>query len=200
MSVARSFIYPSLLAAAGSLAGGGAASASTPQSGFVPALVASARHASIPAEMDLYAPFLGDWDITGTEYPEPGKGQPVTMLVTFARALEGRAIQDVWSWPLDGKLPIAGANRACGTTFRVYDPVEKVWRITWIDPVKGARVQLDARKVGADVVQIGANASGQPRRWTFTDIAADSFTWRGEFSEDGGNTWQLNAEYFAKRR
>jgi hypothetical protein len=198
VTISRSFIYPSLLAAAGSMAGSGAA-ASSP-SGFVPALVATTRHESIPADMDIYAPFLGDWTITGTEYREPGKATPVAMTVNFSRALEGRAIQDVWSWPLDSKLPIAGANRACGTTFRVYDPVEKLWRITWIDPVKRARVQLDARKVGADVVQLGANANGQPRRWTFTDIAADSFTWRGEFSEDGGNTWQLNAEYFAKRR
>jgi hypothetical protein len=150
--------------------------------------------------MDIYAPFLGDWDITGAEYPQPNQPTSVTMVVNFARALDGRAIQDVWSWPLDRKLPIAGANRASGTTCRVYDPVEKVWRITWIDPVKRARVQLDARKLGSDVVQIGANANGQPRRWTFTDIAADSFTWRGEFSEDGGRTWQVNAEYFAKRR
>lgn len=198
MSISRSYVYPSLLAAAGTLAGSGATASS--QSGFVPALVATARHESIPADMDIYAPFLGDWNITGTEYREPGKATPVTMTVNFARALEGRAIQDVWNWPLDGKSVIAGANRACGTTFRVYDPVEKVWRITWIDPVKRARVQLDARKVGADVVQIGASASGQPRRWIFTDIAADSFTWRGEFSDDGGNTWQLSAEYFAKRR
>lgn len=198
MSISRSFIYPSLLAAAGSMAGSGAAASS--QSGFVPALVATARHESIPADMDIYAPFLGDWSITGTEYREPGKATPVTMVVNFARALEGRAIQDVWSWPIDSKLPIAGANRACGTTFRVYDPVEKLWRITWIDPVKRARVQLDARKVRSDVVQVGANASGQPRRWTFTDIGPDSFTWRGELSEDGGKTWQLNAEYFAKHR
>ncbi|WP_129641371.1 hypothetical protein [Peristeroidobacter agariperforans] len=198
MSISRSFIYPSLLAAAGTVAGSGAAASS--QSGFVPALVANTRHESIPAEMDIYAPFLGDWNITGTEYREPGKATPVTMVVNFSRALEGRAIQDVWSWPLDSKLPIAGANRACGTTFRVYDPLQKIWHVTWIDPVKRARVQLAAKKVGSDIVQIGANDSDQPRRWTFTDITADSFTWRGEFSEDRGNTWHLNAEYFAKRR
>ncbi|HEY5755108.1 MAG TPA: hypothetical protein VIU34_04760 [Steroidobacter sp.] len=198
MSISRSYVYPSLLAAAGTLVGGGASAASS--AGFVPALVATARHESIPADMDIYAPFLGDWNITGTEYREPGKATPVTMTVNFSRALEGRAIQDVWNWPLDSTLPIAGANRACGTTFRVYDPVEKVWHITWIDPVKRARVQLDARKVGSDIVQLGANAGGQPRRWIFTDIAGDSFTWRGEVSEDSGNTWRLSAEYFAKRR
>lgn len=198
MSISRSFVYPSMLVAAGGLTGGGSAAPS--QEGFIAAIVANARHESIPADMDIYAPFLGDWGITGTEYREPGKATPVVMTVNFARALEGRAIQDVWSWPIDPKLPIAGANRASGTTFRVYDPVEKLWLVTWIDPVKRARTQLDARKVGTDIVQVGANAQGAPRRWSFTDITADSFTWRGEYSDDGGRTWRLNAEYFAKRR
>src|SRR5688572_5302372 len=36
--------------------------------GFVHALVAPSRHDSIPAEMDIYAPVLGDWDIAGTEH------------------------------------------------------------------------------------------------------------------------------------
>jgi len=197
MSMSRAFAYP-FLAAAGTLAAGGAAAES--QQGFINALIAPARHADIPADMDIYAPLLGDWEITGTEYPEPGKPRPVTIKVNFARTLEGRAIQDVWSWPVDSNLAAEGANRGSGTTLRVYDPVERLWRVTWIDPVGRARTQLDARKVGQDIVQIGANAAGVPRRWTFTDISSDRFVWRGEYSQDGGRTWQLNAEYFATRR
>jgi hypothetical protein len=191
------FIYTSLLAAAGSLVGGGAAIAST--QGFIDALVAASPHTSIPAELDIYAPFLGDWDLTGHEYLQETP-KSVKMCVNFARTLEGRAIQDIWSWAIDPKLPATGANRGSGTTLRVYDAEARLWRITWIDPVKGARVQLDARKVGTDIVQIGVNAKGEGRRWTFSDIAKDSFTWRGEGSEDGGHTWRLYAEYFVKRR
>jgi hypothetical protein len=167
--------------------------------GFIHALVATSRHDSIPGDMDIYAPVLGDWEITGTEYlTNPPK--PVKMQVNFVRALDGRAILDIWSWAIDPSLPATGANHASGTTFRVYDPEERVWRVTWIDPVKRARVQLDARKVGADIVQIGANAKGEPRRWIFSEIARDSFTWRGEGSEDAGQSWLLYAEYFARRR
>jgi hypothetical protein len=168
-------------------------------SGFIDALVSSSRHDSIPADMDIYAPVLGDWEITGTEYMEKTP-KPVKMTVNFARALDGRAIQDIWAWAIDPNLPGTGANRGSGTTLRVYDPQERAWRVTWIDPVKRARVQLDARKVGADIVQIGVNAKGEPRRWIFSEIAKDSFTWRGEGSEDGGQTWRLYAEYFARRR
>jgi hypothetical protein len=167
--------------------------------GFIDALVSTTRHESIPADMDIYAPVLGDWEIDGTEsVTEPPKA--VKMKVNFARALDGRAIQDVWSWAINSNLPATGANYACGTTLRVYDPEERVWRVTWVDPVRRNRVQVDARKVGADIVQIGANARGEPRRWIFSDIAPDSFTWRGEGSADGGKTWRLYAEYFARRR
>jgi len=189
------FIYTTLLAAAGGLAG---AASSWPQ-GFIEALVATSRHESIPADMDIYAPVLGNWEITGTEYlNSPPK--PVQMTVNFSRALDGRAIQDIWSWAIDPKLPATGANRGSGTTFRVYDPEERVWRVTWINPVERARTQLDARRVDGNIVQLGANAKGEPRRWTFSEITNDSFTWRGEGSEDGGRTWRLYAEYFAKRR
>jgi hypothetical protein len=165
--------------------------------GFIDALVASARHDSIPADMDMYAPVLGDWEITGTEsVTDPPR--PVKMKVSFARALDGRVIQDVWSWAVDPTLP--STNYVSGTTLRVYDPEERVWRVTWIDPVRRNRVQLDARKVGADIVQLGANAKGELRRWIFSEIAQDSFTWRGEGSTDGGQTWRLYAEYFARRR
>jgi hypothetical protein len=166
---------------------------------FIEALVASARHHSIPPDMDIYAPVLGDWEITGTEYVTDPP-QPVKMTVNFARALDGRAIQDIWSWAIDPSLPMTGANHASGTTLRVYDPEDRIWRVTWIDPVKRARVHLDAHKVGADIVQIGAKASGEPRRWIFSDMTQQSFTWRGEGSEDGGQTWRLYAEYFAQRR
>ncbi len=184
------FVYTTLLAAAGGLAG---------STGFIEALVSPDRHSSIPADMDIYAPVLGDWEITGTEYVTKTP-KPVKMSVNFTRALDGRAIQDIWSWAIDPTLPMTGANHASGTTLRVYDPEERVWRVTWIDPVKRGRVQLDAHKVGADIVQLGTNAKGEPRRWIFSEITEDSFTWRGEGSEDGGQTWKLYAEYFARRR
>lgn len=191
------FVYTTLLVAAGGVAAAGTSSISA--QGFIDALVATSRHESIPADMDIYGSMLGDWEITGTEQlTSPPK--PVKMSVNFARALGGRAIQDIWSWPIDPALPATGANRASGTTLRVYDPEARIWRITWVDPVKRNRVQLDARKVGGDIVQLGTNAQGEARRWVFSEIAADSFTWRGEGSDDGGKTWRLYAEYFARRR
>jgi hypothetical protein len=40
----------------------------------------------------------------------------------------------------------------------------------------------------------------QPQlRWRFTDIRPNSFTWRGESSNDGGATWSLDEEMLARR-
>jgi len=41
-------------------------------------------------------------------------------------------------------------------------------------------------------------------RWSFTQITPDSFRWTGERSRDDGatdddKTWQLQAEFFARR-
>jgi len=160
---------------------------------FVAALLAPARDDSIPPEMDLYAPFLGTWKLAGAHFLPEGQ-KPVSGEVVFARVLGGRAIQDVWIFGTEG----SGPPRA-GTTVRVYDPVERAWNVTWLDPISRARVQLVARKVGGDIVQIGASADGKPRRWVFSDVAEDRFVWRGEHSDDDGRTWQLNAEYCAER-
>jgi hypothetical protein len=36
-------------------------------------------------------------------------------------------------------------------------------------------------------------------RWRFTDIEPDSFTWRGEISNDGGATWTFEEQMRATR-
>jgi hypothetical protein len=41
---------------------------------------------------------------------------------------------------------------------------------------------------------------GQLARCSFSDIAADSFLWRGEVSADNGATWRVVTEFTARRR
>jgi hypothetical protein len=36
-------------------------------------------------------------------------------------------------------------------------------------------------------------------RWSFSDITPDTFRWRGERSRDGDKSWQLQAEFLARR-
>ncbi len=60
--------------------------------------------------------------------------------------------------------------------------------------------QMIGRAEGSDIVQLGTRPDGQLARWSFRDIAADSFLWRGEVSADAGATWRVITEFTARRR
>ena len=86
-----------------------------------------------------------------------------------------------------------------GTTLRVYDPAIDAWHILWSDPLRQFYARQIGRAQGADIVQHGENDAGQAIRWSFTEIAPDSFRWIGERSYDDGKTWELQAEFRARR-
>jgi hypothetical protein len=109
--------------------------------------------------------------------------------IHFGWVLEGRAVQDVWILP----------GVFYGTTLRVYDPTIDAWHILWSDPVRQVYTRQIGRAYGDDIVQHGKNDSGEAVRWSFTDITPDSFQWIGERSRDDGNTWQLQADFLARR-
>jgi hypothetical protein len=119
----------------------------------------------------------------------------------FGWVLEGRAVQDVWIMPRcsERTAHLDKTNNMYGTTLRVWDPAIQAWRITWINPVSGHREEQIGRRSGKDVVQVGARSNGTPTRWSFTEIAPDSFHWIGEALEPDGKTWKLEGEFRAKR-
>ena len=86
-----------------------------------------------------------------------------------------------------------------GTTLRVYDPAIDAWHILWSDPLKQLYVRQIGRAHGEDIVQEGRNDAGEAIRWSFTGITPNAFRWLGERSSDGGVTWQLQAEFHARR-
>ena len=87
----------------------------------------------------------------------------------------------------------------CGTTLRVWDPSLEAWRISWHNPVANHREEQIGRRVGKDIVQIGARPDGTPTRWTFSEITPDSFRWTGEALNPDGRTWGLEGEFRARR-
>ena len=86
-----------------------------------------------------------------------------------------------------------------GTTLRTWDAGIEAWRIVWSNPAGLHFEEQIGRRVGADVVQLGTRPDGTATRWTFTDIAADSFHWRGEALAVDGRTWTLEGEFLATR-
>ncbi len=163
------------------------------------ALTARGPDPAHAAEMTLYDALIGDWDVDVIDYDDDGTRVTNKGEWHFAWVLEGRAIQDVWIVPPRSARCGETKNNRYGTSIRVYDAATKSWNVTWINPVSGAFNRLDGRLDGKNIVQEGFTADGSIMRWTFSDITATSFHWRGELSSDGGKTWRLAAEFFGRR-
>jgi hypothetical protein len=154
----------------------------------------TALHAEGPAadragKMQLYGWLIGNWEMDATVHADDGTTHKGQGQIHFAWVLEGRAIQDVWILP----------GVFYGSTLRVYDRGLDAWHILWSDPVRQYYTRQLGRARGRDIVQEGRNDAGDQIRWSFTDITANSFRWLGERSLDAGATWQLQAEFLARR-
>lgn len=139
--------------------------------------------------MGLYGWLIGSWEMDAVVHADDGTKHEDRGEIHFGWVLDGRAIQDVWILP----------RIFYGTTLRIYDPDLDAWHILWSDPLKQFYTRQIGRARGNDIVQDGQDNAGASVRWSFTEITPESFHWLGERSLDGGATWQLQAEFFARR-
>ena len=150
-------------------------------------------------QMGLYGWLIGTWDLDVSHFLADATTRRRAGEWHFGWVLEGRAIQDVWIVPPRGQRDDDAADQAqsYGSTLRIYDPRDDSWQIQWTDPVTLNFCTMKGRRDGADIVQLGRNASGEDIRWRFLQIATDSFLWRGETSIASG--WRRDVEFTATR-
>jgi hypothetical protein len=156
---------------------------------FVEALDSDGPAPDRADKMTLYGWLVGRWTMGATIYRDDGSLYQGPGEIHFGWVLEGRAVQDVWILP----------GAFYGTTLRVYDPAIDAWHILWSDPLRQVYTRQIGRARGNDIVQHGKNDLGEAVRWSFTGITPGSFRWLGERSRDDGKTWQLQAEFLARR-
>jgi hypothetical protein len=169
---------------------------------FLKLLSAPGRSAEIPESADAYGWLVGKWELEVMHYKAMNlASEKIKGEVHFGWVLEGRAIQDVWIMPRpsDRKPDSDRVNNMYGTTLRIWDSAIQAWRIRWVNPVSGHEERQTGRRVGNEIVQIGARSDGTPTRWRFTEITCDSFHWLGEALEPDGRTWKLEGEFLARR-
>jgi hypothetical protein len=169
--------------------------------GPLAALVAQDCASGISEADDLYGWLTGSWELDVRHYQVNVSALGLKGEVHAFRALEGRAVQDVWIMPSrPGRhRQLTREMNMYGTTLRVWDASIAAWRITYINPVTGQRDELIGRRIGKDILQIGTHQDGTPIRWSFTAITPDSFRWTGEALEPDGVTWRLEGEFHARR-
>jgi len=160
----------------------------TAVSSFIGALHTDGPAGDRADKLSLYAFLIGRWEMDTVVHTDQG-AQRGAGEIHAGWVLQGRAIQDVWALP----------GVFYGTTLRIYDPGIDAWHILWNDPQRQYYTRQIGRARGNDIVQEGRNDAGEAVRWSFTERTPDSFRWLGERSLDGGATWHLQAEFFARR-
>lgn len=148
--------------------------------------------APAPGCADKMHPFdllVGDWNLEIVDIAADGTQNTFTGVWKFRWGLGGRAIIDVWT--------VTGREQ--GVTVRFFDTTIGAWRSTWIAP-QGERVMpFIGRYVDREIVLENTGEDGVLNSWIFSDIAEDTFRWRGEISSDGGATWRVEQRMFARR-
>jgi hypothetical protein len=151
-------------------------------------------HPSLGHHAETYGRFIGSWageyklfTLGGTKL---GRSK-----VSFGWVLEGRAIQDC-GWAIEGLSETD--TDGPGSTLRIFDPDIKAWRIIFVDPVHHRHNEMVGRRVGDDVIQQGYYHD-RVIKWTFGEVTAASFTWRGYHLADDGEKWVMTEEYRFRR-
>jgi len=152
------------------------------------------------SKMMLYGQFVGSWDLQVVDHEADGSRWEGVGEVHFGWVLEGRAIQDVWiSPPRNARKNVSTTRNTYGTTLRVYDPKIDAWHILWINPITQVYNTMIGRKIRDEIVQEYREEEGTINQWIFSEITPNSFHWIGRSSKDGGNTWDVETEFFARR-
>src|SRR5205085_11456165 len=86
------------------------------------------------------------------------------------------------------------------TGVRFVEPKTDKWTVMFAAPAFGVAIRMEGGAEGDRIVLRGHDDKGASLRWSFNDIRADSFVWRGETSHDGGKTWRLEEEHHMTRR
>jgi hypothetical protein len=165
-------------------------------------LESPARSDELTDQEDIYGWLIGGWEAAVYDYAADGTARESSGEWHFGRVLEGRAIQDVWIVPPRSQRnskTLSKQNNRYGTSLRVYDREIGAWRVTWFNPVTGARNDLVGRRQGADIIQEGITAEGRKIRWSFKEITPTSFRWLGESWDPDGKNWRLEVEFQVRR-
>ena len=176
--------------------GGPSSQTADPRKAMIAALASANPNPSLGDEARTFDRFVGTWDCDFSFHLDDGTVRHQRGEVLFGWILDGRAVQDIWiTYPAYGRK-----DRAIGTSLRFFDTKLKQWRVIFVGPQFNYAVNTQGGLEGERIVLRGTDSDGLPLRWSFNEMKADSFVWRGEKSRDGGKTWKVEEEHHMKRR
>lgn len=163
---------------------------------FTEALWSNNRSERIPEIYDYFGGLIGEWDIEWNDHLDDTLPRRVKGEWIFSRVLEGTAVQDLFIVPSrTERLKNPQDDAEYGTTLRIYNPKTTMWDIFY--GCTGSAFRLTAVKSGEEVV-LTENGEGK-MRYIFSDITANTFRWRKEYSDSEGH-WTVVAIITAVRK
>ena len=171
-----------------------------PRLEMIAALGALSPHPSLGGNARVFDQFVGTWDVDCRFHAEDGTKTEFVGEWIFGWILDGRMMQDVLSGIPKALTSPTPEDRRCGTSLRFFDVKAGEWNVIWFGSRNGYLIRVRGGAVGDRIVLHGDDVDGARLRWSFNDIQADSFLWRGEKSKDGGKAWRVEQEMFLKRR
>ena len=172
------------------------AAAADPRRDIFEVLPALGPDPSLGHHADLFGRFVGTWNADYSFIAADGSVRHKRGEVLFGWIMDGYAIQDIFlSYPDDS----SGARKMVGG-IRYVDPRTDRWTVMFVAPSFNVAIRMEGGAEGDRIVLRGRDPDGVELRWSFNDIQADSFVWRGEISHNGGRTWRVDEEHHLTRR
>jgi len=152
----------------------------------------SSPNPKAPPELSQFAFLIGSWRCDVSVKATDGTWQKYQATWVGRYILDGYAIADEYRM-ING----AGELIVHGMNFRSYSVEKKTWVMRWLDIRRSSWVELGPQRLGGVRVSpqtitfnlVDIFAPDAISRVTFSNIAADHFTWREDKSLDQGRTW-----------
>ena len=142
-------------------------------------LFSKSRHSSIPENKDTFGKFIGNWSLELTITNLDGSKLKYVGEWHFHRILQGRAIQDIWIIPGLATHEY-GDFHEYGTTVRTFDTKTGKWRAVWVGPIQNQLYVFDVEDKIDQISLTATNITLMEMKWSFFDIAPNSFKWKSE--------------------
>lgn len=140
------------------------------------------------AEMEPFAPLAGDWDCATFSPQQDGSVREGRARWRFWWILDGHALMDEWRAPKPD-----GSGEFVGVNIRQWDRHEQRYHAAWLEIGNLHWRSYACRWDDGVFTMLGDAEAPDGRkglsRITFHDIRPDAFSWRMDWSSDGGATW-----------
>lgn len=143
-----------------------------------------------PKEISQFAFLIGKWRCDAKIKGENGTWQLFQATWIGRYILDGYVIADEFRMTdSSGKLVMLGQN------YRSYSSDRRSWIMKWHEALTSTWLDLGPAELGGvrvsdtSITFKGHFPPNEIHRMTYSNISEDHFTWKGERSLDGGNTW-----------